>query len=241
MKTLINRSLVVLSLLFSVELSAQMSPIDPIDIEPFTPIGDPSAVLGDLNLWFCGNFYHETPVLVRSNLPIKDLNLRIIGGTMLDFGRPNEFLIRADTTGGEYEVLLRYGEKTFKQGTKLIPDPIIRAKLGGQLAEAGMASISAAKTTNLIEFVGEYTFIDDISCYPLVAELMVEGQVELKERGATKMRIDFGPAKSVDIKQMLDVATPGSQLIITQFNCMVDGEMVTYRSSPTYAMVVLIN
>jgi len=218
-----------------------MSTREPLDIPEFTPVGEPSVVMGDLKLWFCGHFYLGTPVLVRSSLPIASLNLRIYGGNMWDIGRTHEFLIQGDTTDESYQVILYYADKTFKQGVKLIPDPIIKAKLGGQVVETGMASISAAKSTNLLEFEGEYTFQDPTECYPLLPELMVEGQVELSVRGVTKDRIEFAPTKSLDIKRLLDQATPGSQLIITQFNCMVSGNMVMFKASPTYATVVLMN
>jgi hypothetical protein len=70
---------------------------------------------------------------------------------------------------------------------------------------------------------------------------MVEGQVELIIRGAVKHRFDFPPSKEVDIKELLEMATPGSQLRITQKTCLVEGNFVNHKFHATYTVALFIN
>jgi hypothetical protein len=234
-----------LSCLLSVNLlSAQrldQITIDPLDIPEFKPSGEPTVVIDDLKLWFCGKFLVDIPVLVRANKDISTMGLRIIGGEILNFGRTNEFLIKPDTSGAEYDIKLIYQEKTFTEAIHYIPDPEMKVLLGGQVIDGAMFSLTTAKSTNLLQFEGTYQFEDDLMCYPIPPELMVDGQVELVVRGAVKQRIEFERNNEVNIEELLTGASPGSQLRITQKICLVEGSFVNYRFPAIYTVVLLMN
>ena len=239
-KCLVILTLLSINTLFAQRHVSQVM-IDPLDIPEFKPTGDPSATIKDLQLWYCGNFYVDMPTLVRCNKDINTLDLRISGGEILNFGRANEFLIKSDTSGGIHEVLLEFQEMTVKAPILSLPDPIMRLRVGGQLVDGGMMSINTAKSTNVIEFVGEYVFDSEADCYPILPQMMVEGQVELISRGKSLRRYEFEATDKVDITEMLEVATPGSQLVVTQKVCLMDGPMLNYRFPAIFTAFVLIN
>ena len=136
---------------------------------------------------------------------------------------------------------LVYQEKSVREAIHYIPDPSMTMKIGGQVVDGGMLSITTAKTNGLLEFTGEYLFEDNLDCYPIPPQLMVEGQIELLVRGAVKQRVEFQPSNEVDISSLLGMATPGSQLRITQKICLVEGAFVNYRFPATYSVVLLMN
>jgi hypothetical protein len=183
--------------------------LDPVDTS------NPADVtLGDVKVWLCTGLYANNAVVARLSKPIASAGLTIKGARVILTGDTHQFLIEADTAGGNRAVVFNVKEVTKSLPVEFLPKPSLIPVFGDTELTSLTIRLSAPRPDTKLRFKLDRMTHEGEGCLPELGKVTIQCELSQIQGTAAKAVKQFYHDEFIDLEPFLSTAKPGGKIMI---------------------------